>query len=473
MRGYDAALPMRRTRHELRELGRLALPIVLAQLGMMGFGIVDMWMVGRLGSQALAAVALADVVLFGSLIFGVGLVMGIDPIVAQAHGARDGAAAGRALQQGMVLALPATVPIALVWFFTGDLLRAMGQEESLCVLAGDYARTQVFSVAPFLVYVAMRQYLQGRRLVWPPVWVILAANVCNAFLNEAWIFGRFGFPELGVPGAGFASGVTRTLMMFLLGALIVRGRLHRGAWAGWTRDAWGLVGLRRVLHFGLPISIYICLEVWAFNGATVLAGWLGEDATAAHVIALRCASLAFMVPLGIGIASATRVGNLLGARRPRRAQRAAWTALAVGGAVMAVSGTIFVTLPETLARQFTADPAVVALAVAVFPIAAAFQLCDGLQAVGAGILRGMGTTRPVAVLMLIAFYGVALPLGYTLAFHRGWGLPGLWWGLASGLFVVAAGLLGWVAWRGPARATAIALERPPARTAKCGTGAAP
>ncbi|MHC4548384.1 MAG: MATE family efflux transporter [Planctomycetota bacterium] len=441
---------------EIRVLSRLAWPVVASQAGMMLFGLVDTWMVGRLGARELAAVALADVCLFGSLILGLGLVMGIDPIVAQAHGARDGVRAGRACQRGIVVALLASVPLTLVWLNVDTLLGWLGEEEDLAGLAQVFASAQVFCIAPFLVFATLRQYLHGRGLMLPPLYVICGANVANVFLNWVLIFGHLGFPALGVQGAGLATGLTRTLMMVALAVLVFGGGLHRGAWTPWS--AASLRGLSQVLRYGLPVAVQFGLEVWAFSASTVIASRIGVTATAAHIIVLRLASFAFMFPLGISIASATRVGNLLGARDRAGAQRAAWAGLGLGAGVMCISALAFVLVPFYLARFFNPDPEVVALAVTIFPIAAAFQVFDGTQVVGGGILRGMGNPRPAAAFNLIGYYALALPLGWALAFRWGLGLPGIWWGLCVGLCLVAASLVGWIAVRGPAHVARLAIE---------------
>jgi len=439
------------TRREIRALVRLAAPAIAAQVGTMMLGIVDTWMVGRIGARELGAVALADTVMFGTMIFGMGLVMGLDPIVSQAHGAGDGPAAGRALQRAIVLGVLVTIPLTFVWFQTRPLLRLLGQADDLAAIGGVYARAQVWALAPFLVFHALRQYLQCRGKMMAPLWIILFANLFNAGFNEVLIFGRLGFPALGVYGAGLATGLTRSFVMVALLVVIFAGRMHVGAWVPWSRRTFRWSGLREILKHGIAIGGAWALEVWAFSASTLLAGRISESAVAAHAVVLRLASLAFMVPLGISIAATTRVGNLIGARKPDDARRAAWVALAMGAAVMTLSATLFVTLRGVLGTIFTDDAQVLALAAGVFPIAAAFQLFDGTQVVGAGILRGMGATRPVAVFNFVGYYLLALPLAWWLAWERGLGLRGLWWGLALGLAVVACCLVGFVAARGPGR----------------------
>ena len=287
------------------------------------------------------------------------------------------------------------------------------------------------------------------------MWVVLLANLLNALLNWLLIFGHFGLPALGVVGAGIATGATEIAMFLLLLWLIVAGRLTEGAWVPWSREAFQPAGIARVLVVGAPIALQIGLEMWAFQIVTLWAGQLGSAELAAHTIVLNLASLSFMIPLGISIGTATRVGNLLGAGEREAAQHAAHVAFALGAAVMACCALVFLVGRHALPSLYLGDSEdgskakVLMLAAQVLPIAAAFQLFDGLQVVGTGILRGMGRTLPGAAINLVGYYALALPCAAWLGFTRGHGLSGLWWGLSLGLATVALLLLGWVARRGP------------------------
>ncbi|MBL8972342.1 MAG: MATE family efflux transporter [Myxococcales bacterium] len=436
---------------ELRRLVVLATPIVAAQVGSMMLGVVDTIMVGGIGSDALAAVALGTVWVLGTLVFGLGVTLGIDPLLTQAHGAGDGPAVGLALQRGLVVAALASLPIGWLWLWTEEVLLLAGQTPTLARMAHDYVIVQVVSVPAFLGFTVLRSYLQARSIVAPTLWVTLVANLLNAGFNYVLIHGELGFPRLGLTGAGVATGLTRTLLFVLLALVIWRGRLYVGAWRPWSRLALAPRGLGQIFALGLPVGVQLGLEMWAFQLATLFAGWLGEKQLAAHVVALNLASMSFMVPLGISMAAVTRVGNLLGAGRPQAAQRAAWVALGMGAGVMCVAAVSFVLLRGWLPRVYTEDLEVLAVAATLLPIAGAFQLFDGTQVVGGGILRGMGRTRPAAVFNLLGYYVLGLPVAYYLAFAVGMGVTGIWWGLTLGLMVVAGSLVLWVGVRGPGR----------------------
>jgi MATE family multidrug resistance protein len=218
----------------------------------------------------------------------------------------------------------------------------------------------------------------------------------------------------------------------------------------WSRAAWARDNLGLIVRHGVPVALQMGLEVWAFALCTLMSGLLGTTAAATHAVVLNLASLSFMVPLGVSLAAVTRVGNLIGAARRDRAQLAAWCAFGLGGTAMAMSGMTFAVFRHWLPRLYTTEPQVVELAATILPIAAAFQVFDGVQVVGAGILRGMGRTLPAAWFNLLAYYVLALPLAWWMAFELGLGLAGIWWGLALGLAVVALMLLAWVHRRGPA-----------------------
>ena len=434
-------------RLEIRKMVALGLPVAGAQLSTMMLGVVDTIMVGRVSVEAIAAAALANVWIFGTIMFANGILFGLDPIVAQSHGAGDGERAGRALQAGLFLSLLLSVPVALLWTQTERVLLLVGQDPSLARMAHTYTLVQIPGVPFFLAYSALRQYLQGREHMRPALFVVLAANV---FFNWVLIFGNLGVPALGLLGAGVATSLTRVVSFVGLVLFVWAFRLHEGAWVPWSRSSVSAPRVREVVSIGLPVGAQLALEIWAFSGASLLAGLLGTVPLAAHTIALNLASLSFMMPLGISQGAATRVGNLVGAGDAEGAQRAAWVSVALGAGVMAGAATLFVTLRAWLPRIYTAEADLVAACAAVLPIAAAFQVFDGTQVVAGGVLRGLGRTRPAMLFNLVGYWVLGLPVGAWLAFERGLGIAGIWWGFVIGLGVVATLLVLFVRYRGPA-----------------------
>ncbi len=271
--------------------------------------------------------------------------------------------------------------------------------------------------------------------------------------NWALIYGHLGAPSLGVVGAGLATTIVRVASLALLTFWIVRFRLYEGAWVAWSRAAIAASGLRRILRVGFPIAIQTSTEAVAFSASTLIVGRLGAEAIAAHIVVMNLASLSFMFPLGIAIGATTRIGNLIGARDPERAQVAAGVAMMMGAGVMSLAALVFVSLRSWLPLLYTPEPQVIAAAAAILPIAAAFQIFDGSQAVGCGVLRCMGRTLSAAAFNVLGYWVLGLPVGIWLSLERGWGLAGIWWGLVLGLGVVATSLVVWIRVRGPATVT--------------------
>ena len=440
---------------EARRLALLATPVALTQLSSMLLWTIDLLMVGRIDVLSLNAVSLGRIWVMGTSICAMGLIFGLDAIASQAHGARDRERLGDALLHAGVLALAVSVPLGALWLGTGRLLLSFGQDPATAALAHDFVVVQIPGLPFFLLFVALKQYLQARGIVRPAMWVSFAACGFNAGLNWLLIFGHWGLPRMGAVGAGVATAVTEVMMLAGLLAAIRRFRLQRGAATFVDLTRLRVKGLSEILRLGLPVALMLALEYWAFAISTLWAGWLGGAELAAHSIALNLASITYMVPLGIGLGASARVGNLIGAGEPQAAQRAAWVAFTLGGGVMAFFALLFIAGREVIPSWFTADPAVVALAATLLPIVAAFELFDGLQVVGSGVLRGMGRTRPAALFNLVGYYALGLPLAAWLGRPERLGLIGIWWGLALGLAVVAGLSVVWVAFRGPARSTPV------------------
>lgn len=439
------------TAQDARALLTLAWPVMLTQLGQMALGAVDSTMLGHAGVQPLAAAALANSYAFVSLMFGVGTVLGSDPLMSQAHGAGEGAQVGLYFQRGVVVALVASLPVMLAWYFVEAALLQFGQDPGLARAAGGYLRVQLWSVPFFMLFMTLRQYLQSRGIVRPALVVMVLLNVINALLDYAFIFGHFGVPRLGLYGAGIAAGITHLISALLLALFIVRGRLYVGAWQPWSRASFELHGIWQILRLGLPIGLQWAMEVMAFTTAAMMAGWIGERQISAHIICLNVASLTFMLPLGLSIGSATRVGNLVGEGNAEAARRTAKLALGLAISVMTCCALLLAGFSHVLPRAFTDDAQVIAIAATLLPVAATFQIFDGMQTVCIGILRGLGRTRAPAAIHFIGYYVLGLPLAYYLAFRAGLGVVGIWWGLVLGLLTLATLLssLVWYALRQP------------------------
>lgn len=441
-------------RTEARAILRIAIPAALTQLGMMGLWVID-YMMLRHSVEAQDAAALGRMWISGTSLIGMGLLFGLDPILAQAWGARDAKRLGDGLQQGLFLCLLLSIPFAITYTFTEVVLVALGQNPAICVDAEHYALVQIPSLPLFFGITVLRQFLQARGIVRPAMFVVLSALPLNALLDWVLIHGHLGFPALGVVGTGIATAVIQGYVFLALAFVILKGRLHEGAWEGWRRENFRIAPLIPILAIGLPIGVQLGLELWAFQISTIWSGWLGEGIIelASHNAVMQIASVSFMVPLGIAIGTTTRVGNLIGEGRPKDAQRSAWVAIAMGAGVMALAAALFLVFRSPLIGLYTEHATVAKLAIGILPVAAAFQVFDGIQVVGSGILRGMGRPRPALLFNLVGYYVLALPLGYWLCFHADHGLSGIWYGLAFALFIISILMVTYIHHRGPSTVT--------------------
>jgi MATE family multidrug resistance protein len=436
--------PSHAWRTEARATIALAYPLILTNLAQAAIHATDLIMLGRLGADALAAAALGVGLFNTFLMFGLGVATATAPMLARELGRKSNSVREfrRTVRQGMWTAIAIAIPCWLLLWQAEPILIAMGQEPALASDAAIFVRALQWGLLPFLFFVVLRSFVSALER---PIWSLVvggAAVLVNAAMNYVLIFGGFGLPPLGLLGAGIGSALTN-LFTFAAMALIVslhprfrRYRLFGRFWhADWPR-------FRAVMRLGGPIGMMLWLEVAVFSAAVFLMGLIGEDALAAHAIAIQIAALSFMVPLGLGQAVTVRVGLALGRGDGPGIARAGWTAFAMGVCFMALMALLMVAAPRLLIGAFLdiGDPAngpVVTLAVSFLAVAGLFQIVDGAQVVGAGMLRGLHDTKMPMLFALVGYWLIGLTTGVLLAFPAGWGGVGIWLGLAAGLAIVA------------------------------------
>ncbi len=419
----------------------LAVPVVLSELGWMAQGIVDTIMVGKLGPAAIGAVSLGNAVYYTPSLFGIGLLLGLDTLVAQAYGRRDHDECHRWLAQGVYLACIVTPPIMLLLAAASFGFARFGITPAVAAPASTYLRLLNWGTLPLLLYGGTRRYLQGVGQVRVITVTYVLANLLNWAGNWILIYGKLGFPALGVNGSAISTCIARVAMAAALLGFAWRYERQRGHplfrhWAGPS-----LQRLRQLVQLGAPAAGQILLEVGAWNLATFSAGYLTPVALATHSIALNYASLTYMVPLGVSAAAAVSVGHAVGAGDPHRARRAGWLALGLGTSFMLLAAVVFLVAPRPLIALYTRDPRVLAVGPSLLWIAAAFQIFDGVQTVCTGALRGLGETRMPMFANLIGYWVLGLPLGLALCFVLHWGIYGLWIGLTLALVFISLALL--------------------------------
>jgi len=425
--------------HDVRALVRLAVPIVAMQVGMMLMSVVDTIFVGHVSARELAAAALGGLYTIGLFNFCLGVVWAVDPLVSQALGARDPAAAALGVQRGLVLAAVMGAVATVLCVPAEWVYRALHEPPDVIPRAVSFVHISAPSLVPMLLFVALRQSLVAMKRTSALVAVVVLSNLLNAGLDWVLVFGHWGLPAMGAPGSALATTITRFLGLFAL--LVIGRRALEPMLRPWRKEALALGPLLRTFQIGLPIGAQNSVEFTTFAAISVFAGWFGAEAVSGHQVAINLASLMFMVPLGIGSASSVLVGHAIGEQDMAHARRVAASALAVGAGYMALSACVLLALPGMFASAYTSVPGVVAVAALLIPIAGVFQVFDGLQVVSAGVLRGAGDTRAPLISNVLGFWLVGMPVSLWLGFKGGLGVVGLWWGFVAGLAVVAAFLV--------------------------------
>ena len=429
-------------RHELRRLFRLAVPLAAAQAGTQLMTLVDIAVLGRLGARELAAAGLGNAVFFALSIFGMGVVFGVDPMISQAVGAGDRLRARALLWQGIWLALGVTVLITIPMVLAPLVLPRAGVQPELIAPTTTYLLIRAIGVAPFLLFLVLRSYLQALGITRPMLVAMIVANVFNLAADILFVFGGRvlpewtgplrGFPALGIAGAAIATVLGAVLQLAIL---VSAARKIRPPDA--VRHGWNTSDVLQAFRVGLPTGLQLGAEVGIFALVGVLAGRLGTMELAAHQLTLGLASFTYTVALGVAAAGSVRVGLAIGARDAVGTRLAGHAAFIGGTAVMAIAALAFALFPAQIAQIISDQPDVIAASIPLLVVAAWFQLSDGVQAVGAGVLRGAGDTRFAFVANLLGHWLIGLPTALYLGFMRDMGIVGMWWGLCAGLTVVA------------------------------------
>lgn len=444
-------LTLQALRRELRPTVQLALPLVLAELGWMSMAIVDTMMVGRLpdSATAMGAVSLGSNIFIVLALFGGGLLLGLDTLVAQAFGAGHREDCHRSLINSIYLSIALTPLLAAPVWLLPSLLGSMHVDPRVLALAIPYIKALTVGLLPLLLYFALRRCLQAMNMVKPVAFALISANIVNVLGNWLLIYGHWGAPKMGAVGSGWSTAIARLYMAsVLVGYLLWYDRKHRTDLLKTPVDV-DLPRIRRLIMLGLPAALQFTLESGVFALVTALIARLGAVPLASHQIALNTVAFTYMVPLGISSAAAVRVGQALGRKDPRGAGDAGGTAIFLGAAFMTGASIALLVFPRWIARMYTPDQAVIHSTIILLAAGAAFQLFDGIQTVATGALRGAGDTRTPMLCHFTAYWIIGLPLGAWLCFQRGWGAFGLWAGLSLALILIGIVLL--FVWRGTVR----------------------
>lgn len=438
--------PERTWSGEFKALFTLGWPLIITQIAQNALHTTDVILMGWLGPEQLAAGAVASAVIICLQLLGVGLVSAVAPMVAQALGAGERRSVRRIVRQGLwVCILLALVITPIVWNLR-PLLILLGQNPDLAARAEPYAHTVVWLMGPAFGIVVLRSFLAAHGATRVVLLISVAGIVVNGLVAYALIFGNWGFPKLGLAGAGVATSTVNFVMFGMMLAYVLRHRVFRRyhILARFFEPDWP--HLKDIFRIGAPIGLMLVAEVGLFTSAALMQGWISDASVAAHAVALQWGSLAFMVPLGLSQATTVRVGLAYGARSPEGVRLAGWVSLGATLAFMACTCVIFVLFPRDLVGLFL-DPAkpenaeALGLAASFLVVAGVFQLVDGAQVSAGAALRGLSDTTVPLVLALIGYWVVGFPVAYIFAFVVGLKGLGIWFGLAAGLALAAVTLV--------------------------------
>ena len=423
--------------YNIVETFKLAVPVSIGQLGHIMLGVVDSMMVGKIGADSLAAASLANGLFFLVMVLGIGMSHAITALVAIAKGENQNKKCGLILRQALYVNIVFGFILSIIVYFFAPFIHYFGQIENVASLTTSYLQILSYSILPFMIFQTYRQYVEGFSFTRPPMYVAIVANFVNVFGNWVFIFGNFGLPALGLDGAGYSTLITRIFMAIFMMLIAVKSSSFFEYKITPRSNKVDLGIIKNIIKIGLPSGIMYSVEVGAFTVAAVIIGWLGSVSLAAHQIALNLASVSYMIVLGISSASTIRVGNAFGSKNYENIKLASFAALILSITFMGLSGLNFILFKDFLPKLYITDPIVVDIASKLLIIAALFQLSDGIQAVTAGILKGITDVQIPMIITILAYWIIAIPFGYFLGFTLKLEIIGIWIGLLAGLTLAA------------------------------------
>ena len=427
-------------REQVKTTFLLAYPVMLSQLGQVAVGVADSMMVGRLGALELAASSLANSIFFVALMFGIGISMGLTPLVSNAFGKGKTNQISRLFSNSLLINFLAGVALFGLVLLFSQSLSLLNQPEEVEALALPFLLIITASLVPLMLFQTFKQFVEGLSQTKQAMFITIAANLVNVFLNWLLIWGHWGFPELGFLGAAWATLISRVLMMVLMGGYVLTSKRYRDFKIQIFRFKPNWTLCQRILKIGVPTGFQFIFEVSAFSAAAIMMGWISVNALAGHQIALNLASISYMMATGLATAGMIRVSHYIGKEDFKGMREAGMVAFGMAATFMFVCALLFFVLRFFLPTLYIDDPQVISLAASLLVLAGLFQLSDGIQVVGLGVLRGLEDVKVPTVVTFLAYWGLGLPLGYFLAFTMGLAEKGIWIGLLIGL-TLTAGLL--------------------------------
>jgi len=419
----------------------LAYPVMLSQLGQIMVGVSDSVMVGQLGTVPLASVSLGNSIFILFLTFGIGISFGVTPLIAKADGEQNSKTIIEILKHGFLVNFVTGLILFLLLYVTSYIFPYLNQPQDVIVMAKPYFVIISFSIIPFMIFQVFRQFAEGLSLTRQAMMITISGNILNIFLNYILIFGKLGFPAYGLYGAGVATLIARIYMACAMVIFVKYGVYFRKYWMLFNRKGFDKRLIHKILNIGIPSGMQFIFEVGAFSMAAIMIGWLGASSLAAHQIAINLAAITYMMATGLAAATTIRVGNQLGRKDFVAMRKVGFTGFLMSGVFMSLNAVILIIGRFYFPNLYIHEAEVIEIASTLIFVAALFQLSDGIQVVGLGALRGMADVKIPTLITLIAYWILALPIGYFLGFKLNLGAFGVWIGLLAGLTITAILLL--------------------------------
>lgn len=424
-------------REHIKITFHLAYPVMLSQLGHMMVNVADAVMVGQLGATPLAAASLANVIFHLLLMFGIGVSYGVTPLVAAADGEGNIKRSAQLLKHATVINVVAGLLLFLIVVLSNQSLRFLNQPEEVVSMAIPYVNIITLSLVPLMIFQTYRQFAEGLSRTKMAMIIVIGTNLLNVGLNYILIYGKLGFPAMGLNGAGWASLIARVILALWIMGYIFYGEKFRKYRTGFSFGKYRKKYFSKLLSIGIPAGVQYVFEVGAFGFAVIMIGWLGTNALAAHQIAVNMAAISYMAASGLSAAATIRVGNQWGRKDMPTLKAAAYTIFGMVLVFMACCAVTFILGRHFFPSLYIDNEEVIALAGSLLVIAGFFQLSDGIQVVSLGALRGLEDVKIPTLFTFLAYWVLALPVGYILAFPLGLGARGIWLGLLTGLTIAA------------------------------------
>ncbi|SDU46995.1 MATE family efflux transporter [Desulfobacula phenolica] len=419
--------------NEIKKILVLSLPIVVGQVGQLLMSVVDNVMVGKLGVQALAAASIANAMFILIMVVGFGLTVAVTPLTAMAYGAGNDKQCGVILRQGLIVNVFFGILLCGVTILLSEFIQFLNQPKEIVGPASLYMKVLGGSMIPLMLFQSYRQFAEGVSYLKPAMFITLLANIVNILANWIFIYGHLGMPSLGLTGAGIATISSRTFMAIVLMVVIRKSSKMKRFDPTLNYRKIDFSMMRRLLAIGIPAGFQYFFEVSAFTASSIMIGWMGTVELAAHQIALNLASISFMIAMGISSAATIRVSNAVGQKNIHATRIAGFSATLLCAVFMASAGLIFILFRFFLPTLYISEKEVIDISAALLVIVAFFQISDGTQAVGLGILRGITDMKIPTLITLVAYWVIGLPSGYFLAFTCNMGIYGVWYGLLISL----------------------------------------